>query len=443
MVSNRNKLTIGMKSAREKSAAGNFEGAIADYTEAIDHRLADKSELDSVDKNRLAGAYNGRGVAKNWLGRGGEANDDYDEAIRLCSEVIETDPKNGKAWSYRGSAKGNLGRHEEGIADLDVAIEINPADKKLLSGAYNNRGIAKYNLGRHEEAIADCTKAIDLKPADKIRLARAYNARSAPKNEIGDYQGAIADCTKAIEINPKNAFAWNNRSLAKANLKKIDDAIKDAEEAHRLSPNAPMFLNNLTAIETRKVLREATKQRVDETVKAEEFKKQAEDYKRREEEHRKSARCEMGSLGKIIIGLIGVLIFLIALSVGLKAFNVTDTDLISSPFSLLPWITMIIIITSPRVWKIRQLIADANKAELMRAEYEHLFIVERQMIVYFPNQDTAEDKEIRANYIKTTMTNSPADKLLAFQNKANVPSPNPAQNIVEKAVSKVRDKSSS
>ena len=67
MISNRNKLTIGMKLARDKFAAGNFEGAIADYTEAIDRRLADKSELGPVDKNRLAGAYNGRGFIKTTL----------------------------------------------------------------------------------------------------------------------------------------------------------------------------------------------------------------------------------------------------------------------------------------------------------------------------------------------------------------------------------------
>ena len=444
MVSNRNKLTIGMKSAREKSAAGNFEGAIADYTEAIDRRLADKSELDPVDKNRLAEAYNGRGIAKIHLGRRDKAAGDFDEAIRLCIEVILLDPKKASAprkasaWNNRGVAKIGHGSYEEAIADCTKAIEIGHADKKLLSFAYNNRGAAKSGLGRHEEAIADCTKAIDLKPTDKNRLAEAYNDRSASKSQIGDYQGAIEDSTKAIEINPKNALAWSNRSSVKVYLEDFDGAIKDAEEALKLSPNDPIFLNNLTTIETRKALREATKQRVDETVKAEEFKEQSDEYKRREEEHRKSARCEMGSLGKIIIGLIGVLILLIALSVTLKALGITDTDLISSPFSLLPWITMIIIITSPRVWKIRQLIADANKAELMRAEYEHLFIVERQMIVYFPNQDTAEDKEIRADYIKTTMTNSPADKLLAFQNKASAPSPNPAQNIVETIKSKAR-----
>ena len=470
MISNRNKLTMGMKSARDKFDAGDFEGTITDYTEAIDRRLADKTKISLVDKNRLAEAYIGRGVAKSRLGRGGEANDDYDKAINLYSEVIETDPKNGKAWGYRGVAKVNRGRHEEAIADLDEAIEINSADKKLLSFAYNNRGAAKYGLGRHEEAIADYTKAIDLKPADKIRLADAYNDRSASKNEIGDYQGAIADCTKAIEINPKNAAAWNNRgsarnalgryqdafadcteairlepknalawsnrSSAKAYLEDFDGAIKDVEEALRFSPNDLMFLNNLTAIETRKALREATKQRVDETVKAEEFKEQSDEYKRREEEHRKSARCEMGSLEKVIYVLIAGLISLIALSV--YSDILTIADVVSNPFGLLPWITLIIIITSPRVWKIRLLIADANKAELMRAEYEHLFIVERRMLVYFAKDDTNEGRKIRSDYIQTTMTNSPSDKLLALQNKASVPSPNPAQNVVETIRNKAR-----
>ena len=44
--------------------------------------------------------------------------------------------------------------------DYDRAITLNP----ILADAYNNRGTAKRNLGRHEEALVDYDRAITLNP---------------------------------------------------------------------------------------------------------------------------------------------------------------------------------------------------------------------------------------------------------------------------------------
>ena len=486
MVSNRNKLTIGMKLARDKFAAGDFEGAIASYTEAIDRRLADKSELDPVDKNRLAEAYNGRGFAKIHLGRSDTAAGDFDEAVRLCIEVILLDPKKASAprkataWNNRGIAKIGHGNYEEAIADCTKAIEIGHADKKLLSFAYNNRGVAKSGLARHEEAIADCTKAIDLKPADKSRLAEAYSDRGASKNQIGDYQGAIEDSTKAIEINSKNAAAWDNRGLAKYRLGKYEEAIADYDEAIRLGPKNTTALNNRAAVETQNAIRDSVGEGVNEIKKAEEFKKQAEEYERREKINRRWAYVAMVGLASLIVFLVATLIVpnlpseyfskllpeyssKLPLKCSPESKPKCPPELppecspeskseclpelkpvdIKNLFNLLPLITLIIIITSPLVWTIRLLIAAANKAELMRAEYRHLALVEKQMFVYFAKDDTDEGKQIRADYIKATMTNSPADKLVALQNKAGAPSPSPVQNIIETIRSKTRSNSPS
>ena len=386
MVSNRNKLTIGMKSARDKFDAGDFEGAITDYTEAINRRLADKTKFSLVDKNRLAEAYNSRGVAKSRLGRGGEANDDYDEAINLYSEVIETDPKNGKAWCYRGVAKVNRGRHEEAIADLDEAIEINPKN----AAAWNNRGSARNALDR--------------------------------------YQDALADYTEAIRLESKNALAWSNRSSAKAHLEDFDGAIKDVEEALRLSPNDPRFLNNRAAIKAEQAARKAVEGRLG-TLEAdtEEVKDQAKKYEEIEKTNRDRAYAIMTVL----------LVFIFVIVVFFAELESID---LAKPFSLLPLITIIIVMTSPLVWTIRLLLTEANSAKVMHAEYMHLAYVEGRMLVYFQDQHA---KEVRADYIKTTMINSPADKLVALQNKASVPSPNPVQNVIETIRNKARGNSPS
>ena len=435
-----------LKSGEAKFIAGDFEGAIKGHDKAIN--------LNPADKNRLAEAYGDRGLAKNKLGRREEAIADFDEAMRLCDEAIEIDSENARAWYNRGFAKGGLGRHEEAIEDYDEAIRLDPE----FASAWNSRGFAKNKLGRKEEGLADYEEAIRLNPefasawnnlgSAKSQLGRhenaianldeairldseyvtAWNNRGLAKGELGRHEEAIADYDEAIRLNPKNVTAWNKRGVEKYKFGNFDDAQKDFDQALMLSPDDFDIRNNLSAVATRKSINDNAERKVDEIEKAEEYKRQSEEYKRREKEHRESIRCEMNYLGKIIIGLIAGLIVLILGSVYSGILKIGDV--VSNPFSLLPWITMIVIITSSRVWKIRLLIAAANKAELMQAEYEHLFLVERRMLVYFAKHDTHEGKQIRIDCIKATMTNSPADKLLAFQNKANVPS----KNIVEKIV---------
>ena len=379
-----------LKSGEAKVKKGDFEGAIKNYDKAIN--------LNPADKSQLAEVYNDRGFAKDELGRREEAIEDYDEAIRLCNEAIEIDSENARAWYNRGAAKNKLGRLEEAIADLDEAIRLDPE----FASAWNNRGFAKDNLGRNEEAIADLDEA--------------------------------------IRLDPELAAAWNNRGLAKDSLGRYKEAIADLDEAIRLNPKHEIALNNRTAIKVEQAARKAVEERIG-SLKADtkEVKDQAEKYRKSEESNRRLASREMKRLGITFSILIGGLIVLVLVSVVLDALKITDTNIVSSPFSLLPWITMIVIITAPLVWTIRLRIVEANSAKIMQAEYRHLAYVEGRMLFYFPNQDADASSEIRSDYIKTTMTNSPADKLVALQNKASAPT----QNVIETIRNKVSDKSSS
>ena len=347
---------------------------------------------------------------------------DYNEAIRL-------NPKNVGAWGNRGFAKNKLGRHEEALADFDEAARLEPENALT----WNNRSLTKNLLGRYEEAIADCDEAIRLKP----EYSHAWNNRGGAKNELGRHEEALADFDEAIRLSPEDSHAWYNRGVAKINLERIEEAIKDFDEVLRIDPENAAAQNYIAAIKAEQAAREAVEKRIGALeADTKEIKDQAEKYRKSEEENRDRARQGMKRLRNTVSILIGGLIVLILVSVILDALKVTDTNIVSSPFSLLPWITMIVITTAPLVWTIRLQIAEANSAKIMQAEYSHLAYVEGRMIVYFPNQDTAEDKKVRADYIKTTMINSPADKLLALQDKANVPSPNPVQNVVETIRSK-------
>jgi tetratricopeptide (TPR) repeat protein len=83
--------------------AGDFAGAIANYTKAI--------EL----KPDFLNAWNNRGTALYDLGR-------YEEAISNCNKAIELKPDYHIAWHNRGIALKALGRYEEAIANYDQGL---------------------------------------------------------------------------------------------------------------------------------------------------------------------------------------------------------------------------------------------------------------------------------------------------------------------------------
>lgn len=193
-----------------KGEAGDYEGAIADYTEAI--RLNPQYAL----------AYNNRGVARKNKG-------DLDGAIADYTEAIRLDPQYATAYSNRANARSEKGEYDSAIADSDEALRLKPQ----YASAYINRGIIQTNKGDYDGAIADLTEAIRLDP----QAAYAYNSRGIARRKKDDLDGAIADYTEAIRLDPQYAFlACSNRGVARRNKGDYDGAIADYTEAIRLNP---------------------------------------------------------------------------------------------------------------------------------------------------------------------------------------------------------------
>src|SRR5262245_3020340 len=97
---------------------GNYDRAIADYTEAI--RLDPKYVL----------AYNNRCFA--WY-----LKKDYDRAIADCNEAIRLDPKHAQAYNNRGIVWHEKGDLDRAFADFNEAIRLDPK----IAEPHNNRGI--------------------------------------------------------------------------------------------------------------------------------------------------------------------------------------------------------------------------------------------------------------------------------------------------------------
>ena len=82
-------------------------------------------------------------------------------------------------------------------------------------------------------AIADYTMAIRLKPD----LVLAYNNRGVAKANLRQHSAAILDYDVAIRLKPDDATAYSNRGLAKADLGQYFAAISDYDIAIRLKPD--------------------------------------------------------------------------------------------------------------------------------------------------------------------------------------------------------------
>lgn len=135
-----------------------------------------------------------------------------------CSGTSEATEHNN-----RGVELLNDGKWEEAIAELDMAIELDPSSAK----AYNNRGYAYRELKQYEQALADFDKALELEPD----YAGAYINRGGTNFDLEQYEQAIADYDMAIGLDPDSALTFANRGSAYAALGQTAEAKADYEKA--------------------------------------------------------------------------------------------------------------------------------------------------------------------------------------------------------------------
>src|ERR1700683_3793659 len=92
-------------------------------------------------------------------GFGKQSGGDLDGAIADFTKAIELKPDDEETYLSRGFAKRAKGDLDGAIADFTKDIELKPD----LAIAYNNRGEARYAKGDVEGAIVDYTRGIELR----------------------------------------------------------------------------------------------------------------------------------------------------------------------------------------------------------------------------------------------------------------------------------------
>src|SRR5215213_1789493 len=224
--------------ATKKIEAGDLDGAIEDYTRAINlsshlegfkssnSSLAnsfndDSSEIVRVINPFTANAYNNRGLVRY-------KKNDFSGAIEDFNEALRIRPGLPSAYLNRAAALRGLGDIEAALNDLDHAILL----KKDFYEAFSNRGSIRLDRGDFNGALADLNRSIEL----NNRIPESYYQRGYTHIELKRFDLAIADFERALHLAPEIAWAYQGRGTALMQAAKMDRAIADFTRAIELDP---------------------------------------------------------------------------------------------------------------------------------------------------------------------------------------------------------------
>jgi tetratricopeptide (TPR) repeat protein len=246
-------------SGQQKELAGDIEGAIAEYTRAIDldpgralgwarraiardrkhdaeGAIADSTKAIELDP-RLAIAWINRGVARARAG-------DVDRALEDCTRGLELDPKQAYGWANRGAIRGTKGDFAGQISDCTRAIELDPG----IGDAFANRAVARAATGDEDGAMADATRAIELDPGRPLN----WSSRGDAHAKRGEAREALDDYARALAIDPTLVTVRFNRGVVRMNAGDLEGAAADFEGVTRQSPDDAGAWQNLGSVTTQR-----------------------------------------------------------------------------------------------------------------------------------------------------------------------------------------------
>ncbi|MFB3111958.1 MAG: adenylate/guanylate cyclase domain-containing protein [Gemmatimonadales bacterium] len=160
------------------------------------------------------------------------------EARRFFSRAIELDPNFGSAyaalaindhWVYNMGDPGSSERPAEMLGMAKRAVALDERDPL----AHVALGLAYSLHGDHENAIAAMSAAIDLNPSD----AEAYDGLAFVLIGAGRYEETLAAVETAMRLSPHApnlGLPLNLRALCLVMLNRYEEAVKSARRAIRV-----------------------------------------------------------------------------------------------------------------------------------------------------------------------------------------------------------------
>lgn len=145
---------------------------------------------------------------------------DYEKTIEKANEVIDKFPKSYKAYNIRGIAKAYKGNFQEGMQDIDKALELN-----------SDFGYARFNKALNYELYGEYDKA--LMWYDKALEVEEYVWSYYGKASIYARKGEVENTIKYLKIAISMDSAVKNEAKTEADF----DNVRYSEEFQDLINN--------------------------------------------------------------------------------------------------------------------------------------------------------------------------------------------------------------
>ena len=226
--------------ALRKATAGDFAGAIADYSAAI-----------AVNPKSVGSHFN-RGLLYYGFGR-------FRESILDFDAVLRNEPSEYRAYFHRAAAHAKLGQTKAALADYENALRAAPntADADVI------RARTFTAKGDYANAVSYFDKATRRSPRDPYVLDKAaWFKATCPNGSVRNGQEAVQLSTQACELSKwKNGDQIDTLAAAYAEMGDFNQAIKFQRQALALRPLAepdslPHMQRRLRSYQARKPFRD-------------------------------------------------------------------------------------------------------------------------------------------------------------------------------------------
>lgn len=182
------------------------------------------------------------------LGHYEEAQNDFNEALKLASTKNETDKTKEHLYKVRynmGVNKRLLGDYQDSVLNFTKAIEIyEQASSRLsflnVSAAFNGCGLSNFENENYAQAAVDFATAIKKAPME-APVAAHYNNLGLAKYYLEEMDEAMESFERAIELDPRDPNCFYNRGNVHLNNNQFDEARSDFDSAIAIQSTNPKF----------------------------------------------------------------------------------------------------------------------------------------------------------------------------------------------------------
>ncbi len=203
------------------AAMRNYEMALGDYTEYVEHVPGDESAwLRRADIHLRLGQYD-------------EARAGYDRALEI-DEICAA------AWLGRAKVMSAIHNFSQALVESERALRLDARNPET----YMLRGRMYHEQRRYKQAEGEFGKAIELAD-DPLVLGETHYLRGVTLYESGKTAAAIDDFRKASELRPMHAGTRVWQAATSAKLEDWPDVIRNLHDAIRIRPAAGLQYRKL------------------------------------------------------------------------------------------------------------------------------------------------------------------------------------------------------